>query len=635
MPADLNARLWASRGENWWKRRSVRMSTLVVLVLIVFLVCALVPGWIMAGVGGNTRSLRRQVATTFMNVVLTAYIATLIVAVAGMAVLSYWCIRSRKRGSSDAKSRRLQLRLVLLCTSTLLSLMFLETGAAFWRRWLHRSPDLPSVKMPAKPAALSPPIAQHFGRESEPPSEAPVHIAEKVADPGALRILVIGESSGRGEPYHPWLSVGDIVAWRLKNVFPGRSISVDMWARGGAILEEMHKKLAGLTYRPDALIVYLGHNEFQGRFAWGRDVSYYHEPDQAGFFKVPQVSSAASVLRYSPLCSLIIESLEKKQIEVVPPHVVTRTLVDVPAYTAEEFAAILADFQRRWNAIASYCESIGTLPIFVVPPSNDGGYDPSRSVMAAETPRNERISFARAVAQARALEDKDPSQAIRIDRELIERHPEFAETHYRLARLLERTGQWGEAREHYLKARECDAMPMRCPEPLRQAIRDVAARHPAVLLVDGPKVLEAKSLHGILDDHFFHDAQHPNLSGYAALAEDLLKQLSTHRAFGWPAGRPVPVVDFEICRRHYKIGPERLTEICRREAWFFGATAYMRYDPVFRNGRAAAYLRAAAAMRDGRNPASAGIPSWTIQAGPSSSHRVPRNQDRYSFLKLP
>ena len=75
------------------------------------------------------------------------------------------------------------------------------------------------------------------------------------------------------------------------------------------------------------------------------------------------------------------------------------------------------------------------------------------------------------------MEEKEIAQAIRIDRTLIELHPEFAETHFRLARLLEKTGQWGEAREHYVQAREHDAMPMRCPEPLRQVIRDVAARY--------------------------------------------------------------------------------------------------------------------------------------------------------------
>ena len=204
-----------------------------------------------------------------------------------------------------------------------------------------------------------------------------------------------------GEPYHPWLSVGDIVAWRLETVFPGRSIEVDMWATGGAILEKMHNKLAGLTYRPDALIVYLGHNEFQGRFKWDRDVNYYHEQDRLPLLPGPKVFATTSLLRFSPLCRLIMESRERRQVDVVPPHVVTRELVDKPVCTAEESGAILADFRRRWEAITAYCESIGTLPIFIITPSNDAGYDPSRSILSPETPRKERADFAEAVKQAR------------------------------------------------------------------------------------------------------------------------------------------------------------------------------------------------------------------------------------------
>ncbi len=203
---------------------------------------------------------------------------------------------------------------------------------------------------------------------------------------------------------------------------------------------------------------------------------------------------------------------------------------------------------------------------------------------------------------ARALESKDRGEALRTYRELVNRHPEFAETHYRLARLLEESGAWDEARDHYVLARELDGMPLRCPELLRKVYREVAAGHPAVVLVDGPKVLEAKSRHGLIGDQFFHDAQHPNLHGYAALAEDLLKQLGARRAFSWPADQPVPAVDPESCARHFKIGPEQWAQIASRDVWFYRAAAFIRYDPQFRNERASEYLRAAAEIRAGRVP---------------------------------
>jgi hypothetical protein len=145
-----------------------------------------------------------------------------------------------------------------------------------------------------------------------------------------------------------------------------------------------------------------------------------------------------------------------------------------------------------------------------------------------------------------------------------------------------------------------------------------------VILVDGPSVLEAKSLHGILSSQFFHDAQHPNLHGYAALAQNLLEQLGQRRALGWPGGTPVPAVVPEACALHFKIDTERWKEICRREVGFFKGTAYIRYDPTLRNARAVAYQRARKAMDEGSAPPDAEIPGWEMPPEPSSARRIPR-----------
>jgi hypothetical protein len=323
---------------------------------------------------------------------------------------------------------------------------------------------------------------------------------------------------------------------------------------------------------------------------------------------------------------LILETRDRQRLDTVPPRNVTRALIDRPACTAAEAAVILADFARRLDEIACYCEAIGTLPIFIIPASNDADFDPSRSVLAAKTPRGARVAFAREVLRARSLEKANRGDAILLYRELVRSHPEFAETHYRLARLLEESGCWSLARDHFIAARELDGMPLRCPEAFRQAFRDVAARHPAVLLVDGPKVLEAKSLHGILDDHFFHDAQHPNLRGYAALAEDLVDQLSARRALGWPPATPVPSVVAEACAAHFRVDIAQWEEVCRREAAFFRATAYIRHDPKFRNERAVAYLRARKVLEQGWDCTEADIPGWTVPLKSASTHRIPRGR---------
>ena len=72
------------------------------------------------------------------------------------------------------------------------------------------------------------------------------------------------------------------------------------------------------------------------------------------------------------------------------------------------------------------------------------------------------------------MEEQDQVASIRRFRELIEVQPRFAESHYRLARLLERAGTPDEAYLHYVAARDLDGYPMRCLTVFQDVYRDVA-----------------------------------------------------------------------------------------------------------------------------------------------------------------
>jgi hypothetical protein len=609
--------------------RATRWIALAIVITIVLGCGWFIASWLQDGIAyldtSEGRAKKREAAVAFLDALRAIYVTVVFIVLPCAAViLAVAAVRSRGHLRENAirswRERTVTARLLLCSVSLEASVLLLEAGAAVWRDWLHRSPQL---------STAVPPLNRNHGSErattdEETPRLPTVFSTQKNRPPASaspLKILVIGESSARGEPYSPWVSVGQIVGWRLERVLPIRQVEVDNWAKGGAILEDMHKRLGGLTYRPDVLVVYVGHNEFQRRFAWMRDVAYYVDDDF--LTATAHLPSASWLDRFSPLCRLIDETKEHERIDTIPPRKVTRELVDRPACTAAETAAIVADFRERLAAIVTYCEALGTLPILVIPPGNDAGYDPSRSILAPDTPDSERVRFAHAFARARALEERDPAEAIREFRTLSAQHPEFAETHFRLARLLAQTGAWEEAQSHYVLARECDAMPLRCPESLRQVYRDLAALHPRALLVDGPKVLEKKSRHGIVGDRFFHDAQHPNLAGYAALAEEILKQLRARHAFGYPQSSPVPIIDAESCARNFQIDAPRWAEISRREIWFFHATAYIRYDPKFRIARAGDYERAAALIRSGVDPAQAGMPGWALPPKPGALHRLP------------
>ena len=106
---------------------------------------------------------------------------------------------------------------------------------------------------------------------------------------------MIGECTAWGVPYDPWLSVGQIVGWKLESVFPDRPIQVEYLGQGWGAIWSRHNRTGRLTYRPDVLIVYVGHNEFQSRYPWMRDPDSYYLDEIRSLYcaEIPDGDTAA------------------------------------------------------------------------------------------------------------------------------------------------------------------------------------------------------------------------------------------------------------------------------------------------------------------------------------------------------
>ena len=398
-------------------------------------------------------------------------------------------------------------RWLLLFGSALLGLFLSEVGAAIWLSHKHRVPSLPG----------------HFDRRA------------RASD--RLLITVVGGSSALGVPYDGWLSIGAIVRRELQEVMPAHQVRVEILAEKGATLEAMHKKLAMMTERPDALVVFSGHNEFLSRFSLANRVMYYADERQARRGQV----WLEGVSRYSPLYTLVRENLEMDRVSVVPALLLSTmdTIVGRPICTPEETSAIIADFHRRLEGIVNDCERIGCVPILIIPPGNDAS-PPNQSYVRPSTDIVTRRILAGRLLDIEATEAEDPTRAISAYRQFVTDQPTHAWAHYKLARLLNSAGAFAEANNHFLLARDYDGVPLRCISLIEEVYRRVAQNHAGCILIDGPTVLRSISRRGILDADLFHDTVHPTLAGHVALAEAVLHGLKSHSAFNWPAAIPAP-----------------------------------------------------------------------------------------------
>ena len=536
------------------------------LVISAFLV---IPGWIPT----LPRPIRRGITEALLQTVLVVSIVLFLVALVGTVVFGGLLARSFR----VRKARPRIARLFLASLSCLIALFLLELGAAGRRAWMHRFPALPT----------------RF--DASPPDE--------------YRIVVLGGSSASGEPFWPWLSVGQIVAWQLSEAITGRRFECEMLAFPGESLEMQHHKLAELRRRPSAVIIYAGHNEFVARF----------EEEREGWLD-EQAGSGLAQLAYratlsSSFCALAYEIISKNRLDRPPPLALRHELIDPPLCSHLESAEIRDDFCRRLEALVSYCDQIGALPILIIEAGNEAGYEPGRSTVSPSVPADERRRLADDFIAARAIETHDPGAAAAKYQAILERHPGFAEAHFRLARVLERQGQVKEAGVHYLAALDNDGLPLRCQAPFRSAFALVAKRHPRSILIDGRRELMAISPDGLIGDHVIHDTHHPTLRGYIALAGAVLRELDGRAAFSDAKPFQLPI-DPATCAAHFGMNADRWVDVCNRISEHYKRVAGYRYDPTERLEKSRLYAEAARRIASGKPISDLGLPGLVDAAQP-------------------
>lgn len=538
--------------------RLVAATAAIVLPIGGLMIAAPLTAWL-------PRPVQRQLTEGLLRAVLIGYAAAVVLLPLAVAAALTIVLRDRRRGRRHPRLARLALAGI----SGLFGLILLEGMAAVREAWTNRMPALPT---------------RFVAAAGEP----------------ALHIVVIGGSSALGEPFRPRLSVGQILADDFRRARPERSVELTLLARLGACLKDMHEALANLKRRPDLLVIYSGHNEFVARYEEERDASLSEEP--AG--RVLDAFYHASL--HSAFCRLAYHVISRNRLDGEPPRLSRHRLIDPPQCRPSEYAAIRADFGRRLTAIVAWCERIGCVPLLIIPPGNEGGLEPSRSVLPPGVGAAERARLTAAMNQAASVASDDAERGAAAYRAVVARHPGFAEAHFRLARLEQGAGAVESANLHYQRARDLDGLPIRCPTDFQTACRAVASRFRTAVLVDGPAELRAASPTGVVDDHMIQDAHHPTLLGTVVLADAARRALQRRNALGWNDERPPQRKPAEIAAR-FKLDAAAWVEVCVRTRVHYERIALYRFDPRERLARAAAYRSAGDRIGQGTPPEAAGV----------------------------
>jgi len=304
---------------------------------------------------------------------------------------------------------------------------------------------------------------------------------------GTFRIFCLGGSTTFGSPYDDSVSFCGWLRALLRSAAPQRKY--ELVNAGGlsyasyriaALLDEL------IEYEPDLFILYTGHNEFLEYRSY------------KGLIQTPGlVLRLASAANHTRIATLLRSGLIRmglipkkpavpKKRAILPEEVdaLLDTTVGPSDYVRDEAwaAGVREHFRVSLNRIIDTAVANGIPIVMVTPASNLADCSPFKS------------------------DDAGAAEA------------------YERGRKFFADGQYAEAKETFIEARDLDVCPLRATSRLIQIVRDVA-RARNVPLIDFVAMVDARAEHGIPGRREFLDHVHPTLAGHREIALALLNRL--------------------------------------------------------------------------------------------------------------
>ncbi len=356
---------------------------------------------------------------------------------------------------------------------------------------------------------------RYFLNESYAPT-GNSELFKKVKDDSTLRIFVLGESTTIGYPYfhngsfHRWLQ------YRLMHAFPDRQfeiINLSLTAVNSYTVLGFAKEL--IPYKPDAVLIYTGHNEFYGTLGVG---------SSSRIGNSTQINRLILLLRQSRLVQLLTNGYAKiKNLRGSGTNYTGETLMQrmvgdqqIP-FGSKLFYQGLSQFVSNMNETLELFNN-QHIPVFVSNlVSNDRDLKPFVSI----PPDSIRFpEFGKDLAlgiQAYGQGDwPSASRYLQLAENMYSAH---ALCNYYLGSLSAMQGNPAKAKYYLTQARDLDGLRFRAPSMLNDTIAKLCGKFPYAHLVDTKTAFEDSSTGHIIGDELMLEHVHPNLTGYAILSD--------------------------------------------------------------------------------------------------------------------
>ncbi|MBN1597524.1 MAG: hypothetical protein JW894_04480 [Bacteroidales bacterium] len=312
---------------------------------------------------------------------------------------------------------------------------------------------------------------------------------KKQKEEDTYRIFVLGESTTIGFPYehngsfHRWLK------YRLMFTFPEKNfeiINLSLTAVNSYTIYDFAREI--VKYEPDAVLIYVGHNEYYGALGVGSTSNLGVNP-----VIVRSILKLRNLRLYQLLNNAIIKI--RKKASDKDTEISEGLMISMPAdkeihYGSRKYKLGIEQFQ---NNMDKACKLISekNIPVF----------------------------FSNVVSN-----EKDLPPFISDTTNFMN----SAYFQYTLASKMYKDGKYEKAKQFYIKAKELDMLRFRAPEAINDIILEISDKYPGVCYVDSKSLFEKNSPHGIIGNETLLEHVHPNLFGYAILSDAFYESMREH-----------------------------------------------------------------------------------------------------------